>query len=97
MRGKRRIILFRPLGQGAKQAGAAQIVAIDMNPDKFDLARHFGATDVINPKDIKDPVCIFDRGASSSNLSIDSSYKTISLRNSTVDLITRSSVLAMLK
>ncbi|CAF4356104.1 unnamed protein product, partial [Adineta steineri] len=41
---------------GAKQVGASQIVAIDMNPEKFDLARHFGATDVVNPKDIKDPL-----------------------------------------
>lgn len=41
---------------GAKQVGASQIVAIDTNPDKFELARHFGATDFVNPKDIKDPL-----------------------------------------
>ncbi|KKB62703.1 S-(hydroxymethyl)glutathione dehydrogenase [Robbsia andropogonis] len=37
--------------QGAKQAKAGRILAIDLNPDKFDLARLFGATDCINPKD----------------------------------------------
>lgn len=37
--------------QGAKQAGAGRIIAIDTNPDKFDLARDFGATDCVNPKD----------------------------------------------
>ena len=59
--------------QGAQTAGASQIVAIDMNPEKFELgttkpsierdktlllfpARHFGATDVLNPKDVTGPV-----------------------------------------
>jgi len=37
--------------QGAKQSKAGRILAIDLNPDKFDLARLFGATDCINPKD----------------------------------------------
>ena len=42
--------------QGAKQAGASRILAIDMNPDKFELAREFGATDFVNPKDYDKPV-----------------------------------------
>ncbi len=37
--------------QGARQADAGRIIAIDTNPDKFDLAREFGATDCVNPKD----------------------------------------------
>ncbi|CAF1211054.1 unnamed protein product [Adineta ricciae] len=41
---------------GAKQVGASQIVAVDTNPEKFELARLFGATDVVNPKEIKDPL-----------------------------------------
>ena len=36
--------------QGAKQAQAGRI-AIDTNPARFELARHFGATDFVNPKD----------------------------------------------
>ncbi len=34
--------------QGAAIAGAAQIIAVDMLPWKLDLARTFGATDVVN-------------------------------------------------
>ncbi|WP_045769832.1 S-(hydroxymethyl)glutathione dehydrogenase/class III alcohol dehydrogenase [Xanthomonas albilineans] len=37
--------------QGAVQAKAGRILAIDTNPDKFALARRMGATDCINPKD----------------------------------------------
>lgn len=36
---------------GAKQVGARRIVAIDMNPAKFEFAKYFGATDCVNPKD----------------------------------------------
>jgi len=42
--------------QGARQAKAGRIIAIDMNPRKFDLARQFGATDCINPKDYDKPI-----------------------------------------
>ena len=38
--------------QGAKLAGAERIIAVDLNPKKFDIARQFGATDVINPNDL---------------------------------------------
>jgi S-(hydroxymethyl)glutathione dehydrogenase / alcohol dehydrogenase len=36
--------------QGAVMAGAARIIAIDINPGKFELARQFGATDCIDPR-----------------------------------------------
>lgn len=42
--------------QGATMAGAKQIIAIDTNPDKFELARQFGATDCVNPKEVPDLV-----------------------------------------
>jgi S-(hydroxymethyl)glutathione dehydrogenase/alcohol dehydrogenase len=42
--------------QGAKQARAGCILAIDTNPAKFDLARNMGATDCINPKDHEKPI-----------------------------------------
>ena len=42
--------------QGAKLAKAGRIIAIDTNPAKFDLARTFGATDCINPKDFDKPI-----------------------------------------
>ncbi|MFA0924569.1 S-(hydroxymethyl)glutathione dehydrogenase/class III alcohol dehydrogenase [Xanthomonas fragariae] len=42
--------------QGAVQARAGRILAIDTNPGKFDLARSMGATDCINPKDDDKPI-----------------------------------------
>ena len=42
--------------QGAKQAGAGRIIAIDTNPSKFALAKEFGATDCLNPKDHEKPI-----------------------------------------
>jgi S-(hydroxymethyl)glutathione dehydrogenase / alcohol dehydrogenase len=42
--------------QGARQAKAGRIIAIDTNPGKFDLAKTMGATDCINPKDFDKPI-----------------------------------------
>jgi S-(hydroxymethyl)glutathione dehydrogenase/alcohol dehydrogenase len=42
--------------QGAQMAKAGRIIAIDVNPDKFELARQFGATEFVNPKDYSDPI-----------------------------------------
>ena len=36
--------------QGATMAKASRIIAIDINEDKFELAKQMGATDTINPK-----------------------------------------------
>jgi len=42
--------------QGARQAKAGRIIAIDTNPAKFELARNFGATQCINPNDYDKPI-----------------------------------------
>lgn len=42
--------------QGAAQAKASRIIAVDINADKFALAREMGATDCINPKDHDKPI-----------------------------------------
>jgi S-(hydroxymethyl)glutathione dehydrogenase/alcohol dehydrogenase len=42
--------------QGAQMMNASRIIAIDVNPDKFELARQFGATDFVNPKDHSAPI-----------------------------------------
>jgi S-(hydroxymethyl)glutathione dehydrogenase/alcohol dehydrogenase len=42
--------------QGAKQAKASRIIAIDINEGKFELARQMGATDCINPKAFDKPI-----------------------------------------
>ncbi|KAL7047474.1 hypothetical protein ACKWTF_002927 [Chironomus riparius] len=39
---------------GCKDAGAKKIIGIDINPDKFNVAKSFGATDFVNPKDLGD-------------------------------------------
>lgn len=38
--------------QGAKHAGAGKIIAVDMNPKKFDMAKQLGATHFVNPTDL---------------------------------------------
>ena len=42
--------------QGAMMAKAGRIIAIDINPDKFELATQMGATDTVNPKDHSVPI-----------------------------------------
>lgn len=39
--------------QGAKMVGANMIVGVDLNPEREKLARSFGMTHFVNPKDIK--------------------------------------------
>ncbi len=41
---------------GARMANASRIIAIDVNPGKFEIARQLGATDVVNPKDHEKPI-----------------------------------------
>lgn len=41
---------------GCKEAGASRIIGVDINPGKFDLAKSFGATECINPKDFEKPI-----------------------------------------
>ena len=42
--------------QGAVQAKAGRIIAIDTNPSKFELAKQMGATECVNPKDHDKPI-----------------------------------------
>jgi S-(hydroxymethyl)glutathione dehydrogenase/alcohol dehydrogenase len=42
--------------QGAVLAGADRIIGVDTNPRKFELARRFGATDVLDPGAVGDVV-----------------------------------------
>jgi S-(hydroxymethyl)glutathione dehydrogenase/alcohol dehydrogenase len=37
-------------------ARASRIIAVDVNPEKFELARQLGATDTVNPKDHDAPI-----------------------------------------
>jgi len=42
--------------QGAKFAGAARIIGVDINPDREEWGRKFGMTDFVNPKNVGDIV-----------------------------------------
>ncbi|MBT3437893.1 MAG: S-(hydroxymethyl)glutathione dehydrogenase/class III alcohol dehydrogenase [Oceanospirillaceae bacterium] len=42
--------------QGAVMAGAGRIIVIDINEDKFEMAKMLGATDCINPKNYTDSI-----------------------------------------
>ncbi len=42
--------------QGAVMAEAGRIIAIDINPDKFEMARQLGATQCVNPDDYDAPI-----------------------------------------
>lgn len=41
---------------GCKAAGAARIIAVDINKDKFAKARMVGATHCIDPRDLEKPI-----------------------------------------
>lgn len=41
---------------GCKKMGAKRIIGVDINPGKFELAKKFGATECINPKDHEKPI-----------------------------------------
>jgi len=43
------------VAEGAKAAGASRIIGVDIDPSKFDRAKDFGVTEVLNPKDYKKP------------------------------------------
>jgi S-(hydroxymethyl)glutathione dehydrogenase/alcohol dehydrogenase len=42
--------------QGAVMASAGRIIAIDINADKFEMARQLGATDCVNPTEYDAPI-----------------------------------------
>lgn len=46
--------------QGAALSGAARIIAVDLVPSKLEMAKTFGATDVVNGKDVDAPSAIRD-------------------------------------
>lgn len=41
---------------GCKKAGAARIIGVDINPSKIEIAKQFGCTDFVNPKDFDRPI-----------------------------------------
>jgi len=37
-------------------AGASKIIGVDINPDKFEIAKQLGATDCVNSKEVEGPI-----------------------------------------
>ncbi|MEL7311800.1 MAG: S-(hydroxymethyl)glutathione dehydrogenase/class III alcohol dehydrogenase [Pseudomonadota bacterium] len=42
--------------QGAVMANAGRIIAVDVNPEKFEMATQLGATDCVNPREYDAPI-----------------------------------------
>jgi len=42
--------------QGAVMAKASRIIAVDLNPSKWEMAKSMGATEFVNPKDYDKPI-----------------------------------------
>ncbi|XP_058188923.1 alcohol dehydrogenase 3-like isoform X2 [Rhododendron vialii] len=42
--------------EGARVSGASRIIGVDLHPDKIQLAKQFGVTEFVNPKDYTKPV-----------------------------------------
>jgi S-(hydroxymethyl)glutathione dehydrogenase/alcohol dehydrogenase len=61
--------------QGAVMAKAGRIIAIDVNPDKFEMARALGATDCINPE--QTDVAITEAIVDMTNGGVDYSFECI--------------------
>eukprot|EP00249_Psilotum_nudum_P010078 c22318_g2_i1 orf=185-1336(-) len=44
------------VAEGARIAGASRIIGVDVNPKKFLIAKQFGVTEFINPRDYQMPI-----------------------------------------
>ena len=45
--------------QGLRLAGCDQIVGVDLNPSKIEMAKKFGMTDFVNPNEVKEDMVAF--------------------------------------
>ena len=61
--------------QGAVMAKAGRIIAIDVNPDKFEIAKALGATDFVNPKQLS--VGVTEAVVEMTNGGVDYSFECI--------------------
>lgn len=69
--------------QGAALAGARRIIAVDLQPTKLELAKVFGATDVINPTDTDAVAAVLElTGGGATH-----AFEVIGLRQTTMDAV----------
>lgn len=63
--------------QGAKMVGARQIIAVDLNPNKFALAKEMGATDFVNPSELPSGQTVVDHIVKLTDGGVDYSFECI--------------------
>ncbi|CAL1283533.1 unnamed protein product [Larinioides sclopetarius] len=44
------------VAMGCQERGAARIIGVDINPEKFQVAKQFGCTEFVNPKEHEKPI-----------------------------------------
>ncbi|XP_039000875.1 alcohol dehydrogenase class-3-like [Hibiscus syriacus] len=44
------------VAEGAKSAGASRIIGVEIDSKKYDIAKNFGVTEFVNPKDYDEPI-----------------------------------------
>ncbi|XP_054718746.1 alcohol dehydrogenase class-3-like [Uloborus diversus] len=44
------------VAMGCRERGASRIIGVDINPEKFEIAKKFGCTEFVNPKDHDKPI-----------------------------------------
>ena len=65
------------VAMGCKAAGAKRIIGVDINPDKFDMARKFGCTEFVNPNDHEKPVQQVLQEMSETGFGIDFTFECV--------------------
>ncbi|XP_035232319.1 LOW QUALITY PROTEIN: alcohol dehydrogenase class-3-like [Stegodyphus dumicola] len=44
------------VAMGCRERGSSRIIGVDINPDKYEIAKKFGCTEFVNPKDHPKPI-----------------------------------------
>jgi len=60
--------------EGLVKAGASRIIAVDLLPSKLELAKKWGATDVLNPKDLPEGTTVQSKIVSMTEWGVDYSF-----------------------
>ena len=65
------------VAMGCKAAGAKRIIGVDINPGKFEMARKFGCTEFVNPKDHEKPIYKVLQEISDTGYGIDFTFECV--------------------